>query len=197
MVKEPVAGRVKTRLARGIGVVAATSAYRTMQSSLVARLSHAPHWHTVIAVTPDTALAGAMLPPNTDRIAQGHGDLGQRLQHVFDVMPPGPVVVIGTDIPAIRPADIANAFRALGSHDAVIGPARDGGYWLIGMKRQPRVLHAFENVRWSSEHALADTVANLEGHTLARLGFHDDVDTEGDLAALRPFIGRSILPRKD
>lgn len=196
MVKEPVAGRVKTRLARGIGIVAATSAYRAMQTSLVTRLFDDPRWHTVLAVTPDTALSGPMLPLNTDRIAQGNGDLGQRLQHIVDVMPPGPVVVIGTDIPEIRPADVANAFHALGGHDAVIGPSHDGGYWLIGIKRQPRVLRPFLNVRWSSEHALADTVANLAGRSIARLGFHDDIDTKDDLAALRPFIGRRILPRK-
>lgn len=197
MVKEPVAGRVKTRLARGIGVIAATSAYRAMQTSLVARLSIDARWQTILAVSPDAAFASTMLPPNTRRVAQGDGDLGRRLQHIFDAMPPGPVVIIGTDIPAIRPADIANAFGTLGAHEAVIGPSRDGGYWLIGMKRQPRVLRIFENVRWSSEHALADTVANLDGRTIARLGYHDDVDTKDDLAALRPFIGRRILPHNN
>ena len=73
------------------------------------------------------------------------------------------MVIIGSDIPNIERADIANAFHQLGRHDAVFGPAPDGGYWLVGQSRRRTVLQMFDNVRWSSEHALADTMANLEG----------------------------------
>lgn len=195
MVKEPVAGRVKTRLARGIGAAAATSAYRAMMTALVARLSHDQRWQTLLAVSPDEAVKSLMLPLRIRRAGQGRGDLGQRLQGIFDTLPPGPVVVIGTDIPAITRADIASAFKALGQHDAVFGPSPDGGYWLIGMKRRSRVLQPFAGVRWSSANALADTAGNLGGVSVAHLAMHDDVDTAEDLAALRPFVGRRILPR--
>jgi uncharacterized protein len=194
MVKEPVAGRVKTRLARGIGTVAATAAYRVMLTAVVARLGHDPRWETVLAVSPNVALSSTMLPDIKTRVPQGSGDLGQRLQRIFDSMPAGPVVVIGTDIPAIQANDIAQAFRALGSHDAVFGPSGDGGYWLIGMKRRPCVALGFENVRWSSEHARADTTANLKGLRVAHLRPLDDVDTAEDLALQKQFVGRRVLP---
>jgi uncharacterized protein len=194
MIKEPVAGRVKTRLARGIGTVAATAAYRTMLTTLAARLGCDQRWQTVFAVSPDAAISSSMLPPAALRVAQGPGDLGDRLQRIFDTMPPGPVVVIGTDIPAITPNDVAAAFDALGTSDAVFGPSRDGGYWLIGLKRQPRIARPFENVRWSSEHALADTMRNLAGLSIAHLKVLDDIDTAEDLVHQRHVVGRRILP---
>ncbi len=97
-------------------------------------------------------------------------------------MPPGPVLIIGADIPGIHKAHVARAFRALGAHDAVIGPAQDGGYWLIGLKRQrPAPPALFANVRWSSEHALSDTVLTMmrASHRLSDI-LHD-VDTAADL----------------
>jgi uncharacterized protein len=197
MVKEPVAGRVKTRLARGIGTVAATAVYRAMLLSVVARLGSDPRWQTVLAVSPDVALASSMLPDIRARVPQGGGDLGQRLQRIFDELDPGPVVVIGTDIPAIKPSDIADAFQALGSHDAVFGPSCDGGYWLIGIKRRPRLVRAFDTVRWSSEHALTDTAANLKGLRVAHLRLLDDVDTADDFALQKIYIGRRVLPASE
>ena len=194
MVKEPVAGRVKTRLARDIGVVAATSVYRSMLGPICARLSRDPRWHTILAVSPDTALASRMLPYANRRLAQGSGNLGQRLQRIFDTLPPGPVVVIGTDIPGIMPVDIARAFRAAGSHDAALGPSLDGGYWLVGLRRRPRVPRAFDRVRWSSIDALADTAANLSSLDVAQLNVHDDVDDSSDLKRQSALIGRRILP---
>src|SRR3546814_16124850 len=83
------------------------------------------------------------------------------MDRVMRVLPPGPAVIIGTDIPDIRPRHAAAAFRALGRHDAVFGPAADGGYWLVGLRRRPTIPRAFDGVRWSTEHALADTRANL------------------------------------
>ena len=79
------------------------------------------------------------------------------------------------------------AFDALGDADAVLGPAEDGGYWLIGLKRSPRrkPIRLFEGVRWSTEHALADTEAGLAGLRIARLETLRDVDDARDLAALR------------
>ena len=194
MVKEPLAGRVKTRLAHGIGTVAATAAYRAMMTAMVARLSSDPRWRTIIAVSPDHAVHSRRLPRGATRMGQGGGGLGDRMARIFSTLAPGPVVMIGTDIPAITPDDIARAFRALGSNDAVFGPSDDGGYWLIGMKRRPRVLLPFANVRWSSAHALADTQANLANHSVARLRALDDVDTAREFHQQRRLIGRRLKP---
>lgn len=195
MVKEPVAGRVKTRLARGIGTIGAVGAYRAMLQSIAARLAGDARWEALFAVSPDVSVASHMLPVPSARFKQGGGDLGKKLQHIFDILPPGPVVVIGTDVPGIAARDIADAFAALGSHDAVFGPSPDGGYWLVGMKRRPHVPRAFDNVRWSSKHALADTIANLEEFRVAWLRTCDDVDYAADLIRLAPLVGRRVPPR--
>jgi glycosyltransferase A (GT-A) superfamily protein (DUF2064 family) len=93
-------------------------------------------------------------------------------------LPPGPVAIVGSDIPAIRPHHIAQAFAALGRHAYVFGPARDGGYWLIGARRRPRIPPGLlAGVRWSTGHALADSLATLpKGARVAYLEELEDVD---------------------
>jgi glycosyltransferase A (GT-A) superfamily protein (DUF2064 family) len=119
----------------------------------------------------------------TPLIPQGRGDLGARMARVFRARTIGPVIIIGTDCPAMRKSDIAAAFRALGQADAVFGPAEDGGYWLIGLKRLRGVPHLFDGVRWSSEHALADTRASLpKTWRVAMLRTLSDVDTAAEWA---------------
>jgi hypothetical protein len=83
------------------------------------------------------------------------------MDRVMRALPPGPVVIIGTDIPDIAPRHVVAAFAALGRVDAVFGPADDGGYWLIGLRRRPFMPCISGPVRWSSAHALADTRALL------------------------------------
>ena len=183
MAKAPVMGRVKTRLAASIGAVEATRAARVMLQALLRRLARDRRWTTWLAVAPDTAARPARWQGDTRPrlIAQGRGDLGERMQSLFDRLPPGPVAIIGSDVPAIAPADIAAAFGLLGSHDAVLGPASDGGYWLVGLSRR-RPLRPFYDVRWSSPHALADTLANLAGHRVALLRTLRDVDAQRIIA---------------
>jgi glycosyltransferase A (GT-A) superfamily protein (DUF2064 family) len=135
-------------------------------------------------VTPDreaAALAGrAGAPWRT--LPQGPGDLGDRMARVLRRLPPGPVVIVGADIPDLTAAHVAQAFRRLGDHDWVIGPAEDGGYWLIGARRRPRLRLPFAGVRWGGPHALADTLAGLAGARVARLEVLADVDRGADLA---------------
>jgi rSAM/selenodomain-associated transferase 1 len=192
MAKAPVAGRVKTRLARELGVATATHFARHATAALLASLSRHTRWHTWIAVAPDCAVTWRLWPPRIARVAQGKGDLGARMQRIMCSTPPGPVVIIGTDIPAIRSAHIAEAFRLLGRHDAVLGPAGDGGYWLVGLRRRPRLLTPFEAVRWSTPHALADTLANLNGYSIARLSTLSDVDNAQDYRLQSACSGRRV-----
>lgn len=185
MAKAPEAGRVKTRLARNIGVVEATRVYRTILSATLRRLAPDPRWQTWIAAAPDRAAHSPVWPHSVSIAAQGTGNLGDRMQRVFHHMPRGPVVIVGSDIPNISPGDIAASFRELGRHNAVLGPAPDGGYWLVGQRRTPRVLKMFHNVRWSGPHAMADTLANLAGANVGFVGQKADVDTEQDYRAWR------------
>lgn len=185
MVKQPRAGAVKTRLARDIGPARAAAFYRNLALATVGRLAGDPRWTTVLAVAPDRAAGDAPWPPRVPAVGQGTGDLGTRMDRLMRQLPCGPVVIIGTDVPGITRQDIAGAFRLLGSHDAVFGPAPDGGYWLVGQRRRPRVLRMFDNVRWSSRHALEDTLANLEGRRVAFVAERDDIDTAEDLDRYR------------
>jgi uncharacterized protein len=180
--KEPLLGAVKTRLARDIGAAAALRFYEETLARLLDRVARQASWRCWLAVTPDRFAAVARrrwrgLPAAVSVIAQGPGDLGERMARSFRVLPPGPAVLIGSDIPAITRAHIAEAFAALGRHDAVFGPAEDGGYWLVGQRRLRALPDLFRGVRWSSPHALADTLANLAPeHTHALVARLSDVD---------------------
>ncbi|WP_108879639.1 TIGR04282 family arsenosugar biosynthesis glycosyltransferase [Anderseniella sp. Alg231-50] len=185
MAKQPRIGRVKTRLGAGIGAMEATRAYRVMLAETLNTLARDPRWQTWIAVSGVHELNARVWPQDVHLVDQGTGDLGDRMQRMFNTLPTGPVVIIGSDIPNIERADIANAFHQLGRHDAVFGPAPDGGYWLVGQSRRRTVLQMFDNVRWSSEHALADTMTNLEGGSVKLLRQLADVD---DAASYRNWL---------
>jgi rSAM/selenodomain-associated transferase 1 len=182
MVKEPRAGRVKTRLGHDIGMTAAAWWFRHQTRALLRHLRD-PRWDLILAVSPDKEGASCRVwPPDLPRLLQGRGNLGTRMKRIFDMAPPGPALIIGADIPGIRKAHIRRAFRALGSSDAVIGPAPDGGYWLIGLKRHRAMPVAlFANVRWSSENALSDTVLTLKHCRVSYVDSLRDVDTAADL----------------
>ena len=185
MLKEPRLGRVKTRLARGMGAVPATWWFRHQVKRLL-REAADPRWHLVLAVSPDNqALNSRIWPKHLPRVPQGHGDLGARMLHLLNSPPTGPVVLIGGDIPDVRRHHIAEAFTKLGSNQAVFGPATDGGFWLVGLKRAtPAPRDMFKGVRWSTEHALADTLASMPDDTPAMVAMLQDVDTIADLTKI-------------
>ena len=187
MVKEPRLGSVKTRLARGIGAVAATRFYRTVTANLIRRLAPSRRWQTVLAVTPDRALASPVWPRSVMRVAQGGGDIGARMARLLASSRNGPVVLIGSDIPGVAAAHIAGAFEALKGKAAVFGPAKDGGFWLVGVRRARDIRGLFDGVRWSSPHTLADVLANLRGRTAGYAARLADVDDAAGVAeAARP-----------
>ena len=182
MLKEPRVGAVKTRLGQDIGMVNAAWWFRHQTSGLLRRLLD-PRWKIWIAVSPDKqGLESKVWPAHLPRIPQRSGDLGERMARIFQTMPTGPVCIIGGDVPDIRPHHIQRAFGALGPSDAVFGPATDGGVWLIGMKRTTGLSSTIlQNVRWSSKHALTDSVASLSPMRIAYVDQLQDVDTSADL----------------
>jgi len=184
MVKEPRVGRVKTRLGRGIGMVPATWWFRHQVRRLLREVDD-PRWQLILAVSPDVeGVSSRIWPAHLPRITQGRGDLGVRMARLLDLPHRGPVVIIGGDIPGIKRQHIADAFAKLGQNRAVFGPASDGGYWLVGLKRTtPAPRGMFRGVRWSTEHALADTLATMPEYQPAMVATLQDVDTAADLAA--------------
>jgi rSAM/selenodomain-associated transferase 1 len=189
-VRAPQLGRGKRRLARVIGDVATVRFERLMIALLLRRLAADRRWRLRIAVTPDTARRHARHWRRGIAVSgQGRGDLGIRMRRALTTNPPGPAVLVGGDIPALGARHVAAAFRLLGGHDLVFGPAEDGGFWLVGARRSPRLPLLFERVRWSGPYALTDTLAGLP-HTTS-VGFVDrleDVD-DGD-----PY--RRLMPRR-
>ncbi|WP_371225277.1 TIGR04282 family arsenosugar biosynthesis glycosyltransferase [Roseovarius sp. 2305UL8-3] len=182
MLKLPRPGRVKTRLGRDIGMVGAAWWFRHQVARVLRRLED-PRWDLILAVAPDhEGMAARIWPAHLPRIPQGPGDLGDRMARVMRTRPPGPVCIIGGDIPGVDRPYIARAFARLGDHDAVFGPAPDGGYWLVGLKRVGAVPSGlFKNVRWSSDHALSDSMATLRDSRIALIDTLQDVDTAADL----------------
>tara|TARA_R110002020_G_scaffold309301_1_gene525137 strand:- start:288618 stop:289217 length:600 start_codon:yes stop_codon:yes gene_type:complete len=168
--KPPRMGLAKTRLAAGLGQtearrVAHMTLARTMQAA------SAGHWTSLLYTAPDKALGDSisgLWPASLARRSQGHGGLTERLDKGLAEAPPGPVLFIGADAPDLSPALLRAAIRTLQNHDAVFGPARDGGFWLFGLNKGPRTRSPFGKVRWSGPHAMEDVWSNLPPH--ARVG---------------------------
>lgn len=184
--RAPQAGRVKRRLAEEIGTMEAARFYRRLLDAQIRRMVGDPRWTVWLSVTPDTALRHPAwhLVPVARRKPQRQGDLGRRMKLPFATLPPGPVVLVGSDIPALRASHIARAFALLGRHDLVFGPARDGGFWLVGARRvRPLPRSLFAGVRWSTASTLAGTLAGLPRHVTT--GLADTLDDVDDAEALR------------
>ncbi|WP_375205500.1 TIGR04282 family arsenosugar biosynthesis glycosyltransferase [Hyphococcus sp.] len=187
-VKTPVAGRVKTRLGAEIGYGRAAALFRIMTQRTIAE-SVKSEWRTMLAVDPPNAahISARFWPQDVERMPQGRGDLGARMASAFETAPHGPVVIIGADAPGLRVRHLRQAFDALKGADAVLGPAEDGGYWLVGLNRRRAAPNLFRGVRWSTKHALADTLKTLPAsfhvRMLERLA---DVDEARDMSLMGP-----------
>jgi uncharacterized protein len=188
-VRAPQLGHGKRRLAREIGDVATVRFERLMIALLLRRLAADRRWRLRIAVTPDKARRHARhWRRGVDVAGQGGGDLGVRMRRALAACPPGPVVLVGGDIPALAADHVATAFRQLGGRDLVFGPAEDGGFWLVGAHRSPRLPPLFEHVRWSGPYALSDTLARLPRRVT--VGFVDRLEDVDDGEAYRRLMPR-------
>jgi rSAM/selenodomain-associated transferase 1 len=171
--KAPVLGRVKTRLipalgAEGAAALAARMLEHTIGEALASGLA------VELCGEPDPA--GWYQGPPLHLSAQGEGDLGQRLQRAAErVLAAEPILLIGADCPALDSHRLRAAAQALEQHDAVIHPAEDGGYVLLGLRR----FHAsvFEGVAWSTDTVAAQTLGSVRA-----LGWSIDIkDTLADI----------------
>jgi len=174
---------VKTRLARTAGNERACAIYREMVESILESLQELPHGE--LRFTPDDAREEIQpwLGDGWAAQPQGAGDLGERLQRAFaDAFAGGAeqVIVMGSDSPEVSAGDVRLAIKELKSHDLVVGPAIDGGYWLIGMRAPHPEL--FADISWSSDQVLGQTLARAKsrGLSIQLLRILADIDTEAD-----------------
>jgi rSAM/selenodomain-associated transferase 1 len=186
--KEPRAGRVKTRLAAEIGAGEAARIYREMGRRIVDQLRDGPY-RTIVFFDPPGAGPEVMEwlgPEGLEFLPQAPGDLGSRLEAAFrEGFRRGKLVaVVGTDAPDVDSEVVKNAFRKLSETDLVLGPATDGGYYLLGLKSEAGEL--FQDIPWSTPAVLTTTVERAEamGLSIATLPALSDVDTAEDLKAL-------------
>lgn len=190
--KEPRTGQVKTRLAAATSSAWAARAAEAFLRDTLGRMVNV-RAERFLAYSPPGA-ADYFQSLASDRyqsLPQGEGDLGQRLRRFFaDRLALGfqRIVVIGTDSPTLPPANVERAFEKLASADVVLGPASDGGYYLVGLARQ--MPDIFEGVTWGSAKVLDQTVARLprDGCRLALLQPWYDVDSPDDWQTLRGHI---------
>jgi rSAM/selenodomain-associated transferase 2/rSAM/selenodomain-associated transferase 1 len=188
----PVPGRTKTRLIPALGPVGAAE----FQSRLTLGSLDTVLQAGLPAASVEFCYSGAG-PDQVRRwlgrrgigfSRQTGGDLGSRMAHALKTAfekDGRPVVLVGTDIPGMTAGHIRTAFEALRSCDVVLGPSRDGGYWLIGLRRPADL---FQAIAWSRSDVLARTLAHAErqGLKVFQLEPLNDIDTAADLADWRP-----------
>jgi hypothetical protein len=184
-VRAPEAGRVKTRLAAGIGAPAALRVYVRLAEHALAQ-ARASGAAVRVHFTPADAgeAVRAWLGPGAAYLPQAEGDLGERMRGAFDAAFAAGfrrVVVIGSDLPELSPELLRRAFALLDGREAVLGPARDGGYYLLGLRRP--VPDVFHGIAWSTAEVLGATVARLRatGIEPALLETLADLDEAADL----------------
>jgi rSAM/selenodomain-associated transferase 1 len=189
--KRPVPGRVKTRLSPPLTLEEAAELYRCMLEDILAKtaLLAGVDRHVYYEPDPEAALYFAHVAPGTASASQRGADLGERMAHAFgELFAAGyeEITIIGTDLPDIPVAYIADAYRQLASEnvDAVFGPSEDGGYYLLAL----RELHGglFLDIPWSSGSELKRSIerGRQAGLNIYLLPMWHDVDTAADL--LRP-----------
>jgi len=185
-VRAPEAGRVKTRLAASIGANAALRVYRRLAEHAAREALAVADAEVRVHFTPGDAEAAvrAWLGDGPALLPQADGDLGERMRDAFaQAFADGHerVVIIGSDLPEMRADLLRRAISLLDDHQAVVGPARDGGYYLLGLTRM--VEGVFDGIAWSTPGVLQATLQRLEaaGITPGLLEPLTDVDEVGDL----------------
>lgn len=175
----PTAGACKTRLIPALGAAGAAELHRRLTERTVAVMKTGKAPVEVAYTGADAAQFADWLGPEVRFVKQAEGDLTARLLACLD---PAPVIFFGADTPDLGTQHVEAAIAALDQHEVVIGPAEDGGYYLIGMRRpMPELL---TDMPWSTDQVLPETLARLAraGIAPALLGTLADCDRPDDLA---------------
>ncbi|MDQ2777952.1 MAG: TIGR04282 family arsenosugar biosynthesis glycosyltransferase [Pseudomonadota bacterium] len=196
MAKAPVAGFAKTRLVPALGEQGAALLAQRLLCHALAQAADAGARSITLWVTPDAAHPAFVDAQRQHGVAietQYHGDLGARMARVFETgfeADPRPLLLMGTDAPALDAALLRRAAATLANHDAVFVPALDGGYTLVGLRAAPPALlqALFADLRWSTPEVMQQTRDRLRasGYRHAELPAVADIDEPADLVHLPP-----------
>lgn len=200
LARAPVAGQAKTRLIPALGPQGAVALHTALTARTLATTSRWNPSAVTLWCAPDTAspawngIATGPVP----RRAQPAGDLGARMQAAAEAAlgTAAGVILVGTDCPGLETSDLDHAAAALLEGRAVLGPARDGGYWLLGLPRPAPFL--FRDVAWGTDRVLTATRRRLWrfGWRWRELAARDDIDRPEDLPGLTawPELSRFAVP---
>ena len=181
-IKNPELGKAKTRLAQSVGPERALQIYRALLGH-TRELTKAVPAKRMLFYSSFVDTEDEWLPQDFDKYLQASGELGQRMEEAFRLAfaeQDGPVLIIGSDCAQLTTDIIQEGIDALAIHDFVIGPAEDGGYYLLGMRSfQPAV---FQGIHWSTESVFAQTkdIIDRHGWDLKCLPVLSDIDYEED-----------------
>ncbi len=185
--RNPILGKVKTRLAKDIGDANALEIYNML-------CMHTAHCAQYTAATKRVLYDGSIGINDIwhdaiyEKQVQQGDNLGLRMQDAFtNAFTEGftKVVIIGTDLWELQTEDIDNAFKALDQFDVVLGPAFDGGYYLLGLQTIPN--NIFANKNWGSNTVLADTLKDIDAYSCKLLAVKNDIDTVEDIKGIDVF----------
>lgn len=181
--RAPRVGQVKTRLALQVGAAKACEIYRELLSTVIQNLRKLRVVQVQFSPADGAGELREFLPQGWGLTPQSPGDLGARLASAFESAfqnGAAKIVVIGSDCPSLKEKDVRDAWRELDQHDLVLGPAADGGYWLIALKKPCPELLA--GIPWSTDQVLAKTLAQAKqlGMRIQLLRILSDIDTLKD-----------------
>ena len=188
-IKAPFKGRVKSRLAAAVGEEVALELYKSFILDILDALSTSGYPFRVCFYPPDAEEAITTWLVGHPAAPQDGNDLGERMELAFKkIFTEGftSAILIGSDIPDLTPAVFHEALESLNDNDAVIGPAADGGYYLIGFNKRSFLPRIFRGIPWSTDTVFRETMDILKESSLRvhLVPQWKDVDTLEDLKAL-------------
>ena len=180
-IRNPEKGKVKTRLAKSLGEEQALEIYKALLGH-TRKISLAVPVRRLLFYSEHINYQDEWSSVDFEKYLQQGDDLGERMHRAFlkALRLASKAVIVGSDIAQIKPEIIQNAFAALDDHDYVIGPALDGGYYLLGMKTPS--LELFSGIEWSTSTVCEETIAIIHqnGKTCAKVASLSDIDYAED-----------------
>ena len=196
-VKNPIIGHVKTRLAAKIGDKLALKVYKELTKH-TALITKKIKGHKNVYYSKEILKNDIWNETCFQKRIQSDGDLGERMKTAFnDGFNEGysKVIIIGSDIYSLEKSDIEKAFYQLNFHDAVIGPATDGGYYLLGLRSNFSSI--FDGKEWSSKNVLHETLIDLKSKSFYLLDYKNDIDNYDDLLKEKKLLRKLKINAKN
>lgn len=180
-VRNPVLGKVKTRLSKSVGDLAALKIYQLLLEK-TKKATQVLSCDKVVFYSKEIIHNDLWDTPAYQKELQIGDDLGSRMEHAFQInfeKNYKKIVLIGSDLYDLNPSLINEAFKKLIQNEVVIGPSKDGGYYLLGLKKgYPKI---FRNKKWGTSSVREDTLKDLENINVHSLALMNDIDVVEDL----------------